>query len=429
MLKVLSQEENDLLTRTGPGTPGGALLRRYWQPVALAAEVPANGAPLPVRIMSEDLVLFRDDQGQLGLIGLHCSHRRADLSYGRVENGGLRCLYHGWLYDRHGNCLEQPCEPPEKRFCEKVHHPAYPCHEQAGIIFAYMGPGEAPLFPGYEPFLAPSGHVLVTKIFHECNYFQANEGNLDPSHVSYLHRQANVPENLKRPVEGSDGKLPLALYEADMAPEIDVEETDYGVRIFSTRDTDNGRTFFRVTNFVLPNKATIPGPMSGDGYNLYWHVPIDDTHHWRYDIVFRRSAPMEEKDIRRNQEILDELTPDYRPKRNKANRYLQDRESMKTWSFSGMGRIFNVQDSAIVEGSGPIVDRTREFLGPSDRAIIAARRQVLRAIREVEAGREAPHVIRSAEKNHFPHLMVVSEVITNGTDWQTHWRNKLAALR
>jgi len=426
---VLSQEENNLLTRTSPGTPGGALLRRYWQPVALAEEFPTNGTPLPVRIMSEDLVLFRDDQGQLGLIGLHCSHRRADLSYGRVENGGLRCLYHGWLYDRHGKCLEQPCEPPEKRFCEKVHHPAYPCHEQAGIIFAYMGPGEAPLFPAYEPFLAPSGHVLVTKIFHECNYFQANEGNLDPSHVSYLHRQANVPENLKRPVEGSDGKLPLALYEADMAPEIDVEETDYGVRIFSTRDTDNGRTFFRVTNFVLPNKATIPGPMSGDGYNLYWHVPIDDTHHWRYDIVFRRSAPMEEKDIRRNQEILDELTPDYRPKRNKANRYLQDRESMKTWSFSGMGRIFNVQDSAIVEGSGPIVDRTREFLGPSDRAIIAARRQLLRAIRDVEAGREAPHVIRSKEQNSFPDLMVVSEVITNGTDWQTHWRNKLAALR
>jgi len=204
---MLSQEENDLLTRTGPDTPGGALLRRYWQPIALAEELPANGVPLPVRVMSEDLVLFRDDQGQLGLLGLHCSHRRADLSYGRVENGGLRCLYHGWLYDRHGNCLEQPCEPVTKRFCEKVHHPAYPCHEQAGIIFAYMGPGEVPLLPGYEPLLAPPSHVLVTKIFHECNYFQANEGNLDPSHVSYLHRQANVPENLKRPVEGSDGKL------------------------------------------------------------------------------------------------------------------------------------------------------------------------------------------------------------------------------
>ena len=426
---MLSQEDNDLLTRTGPDTPGGNLLRRYWHPVALLEELPANGAPLPVRIMSEDLVLFRDDQGHFGLLGLHCSHRRADLSYGRVENGGLRCLYHGWLYDRHGNCLEQPCEPPEKRFCEKVHHPAYPCQERSGIIFAYMGPGEPPLFPAYEPFLAPKGHVLVTKIFHQCNYFQANEGNLDPSHVSYLHRQANVPENLKRPVKGSDGKLPLALYEADMAPQIDAEETDYGVRILSTRTTEKNQTFFRVTNFIIPNKATIPGPMSGDGYNLYWHVPIDDTHHWRYDIVFRRSAPMEEKDIQRNQEILDELGLDYRPARNKANRYMQDREAMKTWSFSGMGRIFNVQDTAIVEGSGPIVDRTQEFLGPSDRAIIAARRQVLRAIREVEAGREAPHVVRSHEKNHYPDLTVISEVITDGIDWQTHWKNKLAALR
>ncbi len=426
---MLSQEENDLITRTGPGTPGGQLLRRYWQPVALAEELPADGAPLPVRIMSEDLVLFRDDHGHPGLLGRHCSHRRADLSYGRVENGGLRCLYHGWLFDRHGNCLEQPCEPPANRFCEKVRHPAYPCQERGGIIFTYLGPGEPPMFPAYEPFLAPPSHLLVTKIYHECNYFQANEGNLDPSHVSYLHRQANVPENLKRPVEGSDGKLPLALYEADMAPQIDAEETDYGVRIFSTRKVDDGRTFFRVTNFVFPNMATIPGPMSGDGYNLYVHVPIDDTRHWRYDIVFRRSAPMEEKDIRRNQEILDELNPDYRPKRNKANRYLQDRESMKTWSFSGMGRIFNVQDVAIVEGSGEIVDRTMEFLGPSDRALIVARRQVLRAIRDLQAGRDIPNVIRDEKANRFPHLTVVSEVLGAGKDWQTHWGNKLAMLR
>ncbi|MGN6735854.1 MAG: Rieske 2Fe-2S domain-containing protein [Candidatus Binatia bacterium] len=425
---MLSQEENDLITQTGPGTPGGDFLRRYWHPVALSEELPPD-APLSVKIMSEDLVLFRDAHGRLGLLGLHCAHRRADLSYGRIENGGLRCLYHGWLYDRHGRCLEQPCEPPEKRFCEKVHQTAYPCEEYAGIIFAYLGPGEPPLFPAYEPFRAPPGHVLVTKIFHECNYFQANEGNLDPSHVSYLHRQGNVPQNLKRPVEGTDGKLPLALYEADMAPHIDAEETAYGIRIFSTRSVEGNRTFFRVTNFILPNKATIPGPMSGDGYNLYWHVPIDDTHHWRYDIVFRRSAPMEQKDIERNSEILDELTDDYRPKRNKANRYLQDRESMKTWSFSGMGRIFNVQDTAIVEGSGSIVDRTREFLGPSDRAIILARRQVLKAIRDLQTGREVPHVIRSAKENRFPDLTVISEVIADGGDWRTHWKNKLAGLR
>ena len=347
---MLTREENDLLTHTAPGTPGGALLRRYWQPVALSEEVAENGAPFPVRVLSEDLVLFRDDQGRPGLLGLHCSHRRADLSYGRVENGGLRCLYHGWLYDIHGNCLEQPCEPVGKDFRNKVHHPAYPCQEIGGLIFAYMGSGEPPFLPAYEALNAPPGHRLVTKIFHECNYFQANEGNLDPSHVSFLHRQGNVPQNLKRTVKGTDGKLPLALYATDPAPEIETEETDFGIRIFSIRKTDEDRTFFRVTNFILPNLATIPGPMSGDGYNLYWHVPIDDTHHWRYDIVFRRSAPMDEKDIQRNQEILDELTADHKPIRNKSNRYLQDRESMKSWSFSGMGRIFNVQDTAIVEG-------------------------------------------------------------------------------
>jgi hypothetical protein len=237
-----------------------------------------------------------------------------------------------------------------------------------------------------------------------------------------------VPENLKRTVRGTKGKLPLALYDADMAPRIDAEETEYGVRIFSLREVD-GRTFFRVTNFVFPNKATIPGPMSGDGYNLYWHVPIDDTHHWRYDFVFRRSAPMEQRDIERDQEIRDELTPDFKPKRNKSNRYLQDRESMKTWSFSGMGRIFNVQDVAIVEGCGEIVDRSKEFLGPSDKAIIAARRQLLRAIRDVEAGREGPHVIRDNGANRFPQLTVESEVLAPGADWQAHWQKRLTELR
>jgi hypothetical protein len=169
--------------------------------------------------------------------------------------------------------------------------------------------------------------------------------------------------------------------------------------------------------------------MSGDGYNLYWHVPIDDTHHWRYDFVFRRSAPMEQRDIERDREIRDELTPDFKPKRNKSNRYLQDREAMQSWSFSGMGRIFNVQDVAIVEGCGEIVDRSKEFLGPSDRAIIVARRQLLRAIRDVEAGGEGPHVIREAGVNRFPALTVESEVLAPGSDWQKHWKRRLTELR
>ena len=193
-----------------------------------------------------------------------------------------------------------------------------------------MGPGEPPLLPDYEPLVAPAGHVLVSNFI-----FGPTKVMFDPRPSSYLHRQANVPDNLKRLVTGTDGKLPLALYDADMAPRIDAEETDYGVRIFSLREV-NGRTFFARDRLRLSQQGDDPGPMSGDGYNLYWHVPIDDTHHWRYDFVFRRSAPMEPRDIERDREILDELGPDYRPNRNKANR-LSDREAMKTWSFWAWG--------------------------------------------------------------------------------------------
>ncbi len=157
---MLSQEENDLLTQTGPGTPGGDLMRRYWQPVAMATELPVGGAPLAVRLLGEDLALFRDELGRPGLLGIHCAHRGADISYGRIEDGGLRCLYHGWLYDIHGNCIDQPGEPEGSVFKDKVHQTAYPCQEKAGLIFAYLGPGEPPMIPAYEALEVPDEHRL-----------------------------------------------------------------------------------------------------------------------------------------------------------------------------------------------------------------------------------------------------------------------------
>src|SRR5262250_3518433 len=183
---MIASDENNLLTQIGPGTPCGGLLRRYWQPVALAEELPEGGAPLKVKILSEELVLFRDDQGRPGLLGLHCSHRGTDLSYGRIEDGGLRCLYHGWLYDVAGRCLEQPGEPGGGEHRDAIRHLAYPCQEAAGVIFTYMGPRKPPLFPNYDFIRASSDHVCVEKIFHECNYLQANEGNIDPVHLSFL---------------------------------------------------------------------------------------------------------------------------------------------------------------------------------------------------------------------------------------------------
>src|SRR5438309_3590171 len=176
--QMLTAQENELLTRIGPGTPGGDLIRRYWQPAALSEERSVN-APLPIRLLGEDLVLFRDADGQPGLLAIHCSHRGADLSYGRLEDGGLRCIYHGWLYDRNGRCLEQPGEPAGSTFHERIHQTAYPCLERAGVIFAYLGPGEPPLLPDYEFLTVADENRFVSKLFSECNYLQGNEGNQD----------------------------------------------------------------------------------------------------------------------------------------------------------------------------------------------------------------------------------------------------------
>jgi phenylpropionate dioxygenase-like ring-hydroxylating dioxygenase large terminal subunit len=422
---MLTQEENDLLTLTGPGTKGGAFLRSYWLPAALSEELPAGGAPLRIRLLGEDLVLFRDDDGRPGILGLHCPHRRADLSMGRIEDGGLRCLYHGWLFDVHGACLDQPSEPPANDFKHKVKHLSYPCQEKAGLIFAYLGSGTPPLIPALEPLTVPAEHRYVTKLYHDCNYFQALEGNMDPSHTSFLHRQLDAPPDLKRPVAGTNGTLPMHFYIRDSAPHIETVDTDYGARVIAVRQASPAKMYFRLQNFILPSIATVVGPMGGDGYYMFWHVPIDDTRHWRYEIMFRRSAPLDESDWKRIREIRAEAGEDYKPFRNKANNYLQDRDAMKTWSFSGMGRIFNTQDVAIVEGSGAILDRTQEYLGSSDKAIITCRRIALKAIRDVQSGKEPPNVVRSPQANRFDHITCISD-LTETADWKTYMEKRLS---
>src|SRR5262245_37418935 len=188
---MLSREQNELLTRTGRGTPAGELFRRYWQPVALAEELPAGAPPRPVRLLGEDLVRFRDASDEIGLMALRCPHRGADLSFARVEGNGLRCLYHGWLLAKNGRCLDQPGEPAGSSHKETIRHPAYPCREAGGLILTYMGPGEAPPLPNFPIFSAPAGHVWTSKLIHECNYLQGNEGNVDPQHLSFLHRMSS----------------------------------------------------------------------------------------------------------------------------------------------------------------------------------------------------------------------------------------------
>jgi phthalate 4,5-dioxygenase oxygenase subunit len=416
---MMTKEENQLLTQTGRGTPAGEALRRYWQPVCLAEELPPGAPPLRTTILGEDLVLFRDQQGRPGLLGIHCSHRGTDLSYGRVENGGLRCLYHGWLYDVHGRCLEQPGEPGGGEHRENIRHPAYPCREASGVILTYMGPGQPPLLPNYDFLTASPDHLYVSKIFHECNYLQANEGNIDPVHLSFLHRFLENRNERYAGVRGA-GESHYNLVAHNIAPTIDIEVVDFGVRIYTVRKLEHGKKYLRVSYFILPNLSAFPGQTGGEGYSVNWHVPIDDTHHWKYTFVYSSKSPLQKDVVNRERS---ELTSDYRLVRNEANRYLQDREAMKARTFAGMGTGFQAHDAFATASQGAVQDRTGENLVSSDRAIVAARKLLERVIKDVQAGREPPHVIRAPEQNRFPHLLVLSDMISDDRDWKEYTKS------
>jgi phthalate 4,5-dioxygenase len=412
----MTEEENELLTRTGPGTPCGELMRRYWQPAALSEEMPRGGPPLPVTLFGEELVLFRDDLGRLGLLGLHCAHRGADLSYGRLEDGGLRCIYHGWLYDIHGKIIDMPGEVDGGAgFRDSICHKAYPVEERGGVIFAYLGPGKPPLIPNYGYLTVPKEHTFVTKIYQECNYLQANEGNIDIVHLSFLHfnkfRDTGGPGIAPVQFSGKGGAPGLETTEADL--------TDFGLRVCKIRKIGTDKKYLRVGNFVMPNLSAPPGQFNGkEGYLINWHVPIDDTHHWKYIIIFNRERPLDAEEQRRSRI---ELIEGYRPLRNKANRYLQDRESMKTESYSGIGLIFQVQDVCVTEGAGPIQDRTQEHLvTSSDAAIVVARKLMLKGIQDVREGRDPQHVIRDSAANHLAHLFAYSGIVSNEVNWKEY---------
>ena len=386
------------------------MLRHYWQPVAMASEVEPGSAPHPVKIMGENLVLFRDDSARLGLLGLNCAHRGADLSYGRIEDGGLRCLYHGWLYDVEGRCLEQPSEPEGSHFSDKVRQTAYPVMEKAGVIFGYLGPGDPPILPAYEALEVADDHRWVAKYYHDCNYLQANEGNQDPSHPMFLHGFLEGDKGTKladehpkedhvfRPA-GRVARIPIA---------IDAEETDYGVRSWAMRRSPAGSHAAVLGNFVMPNLCAVqggPGPL-GDGYLIYWHVPIDDYTHYRYAIAFKRSGVLDPALGARRDDMLDEH---FRFPQNPSNRYMQNREEMVGGTFAGFGTVFVVGDHWVTESAGPIQDRTVEHLGAADREITLARRMLLRAVRDVQEGNDPAHVIRSDQQNDMSHLQVWEE--------------------
>lgn len=400
---MLSREHNELLTRTGPGTPMGELIRRYWIPALLSEEIPAPDCPpAQVRLLGEELVAFRDTNGRIGLLEEHCSHRGTSLFYGRNEQCGLRCIYHGWKYDVEGNVVDTPAEPAGSEFKSKLTHKSYPTVEAAGMVFAYLGPWEqVPLFPNYEWTQLPQDQTYVTKALLECNYLQGLEGECDSSHLSFLHREF-TEAGRKR------------LFAFDSSPDYETEETDFGVRLIAIRKVPPDTQYVRVSSFVIPISCWI---LARNREN-HIYVPAADRHAWRYDLGFLRDRKVTEEDVHRRAQI----GPDYRRLRNQSNHYLQNRQLQKTTDYTGIEDFLN-EDACATESMGPIFDRTREHLGASDKAVIALRKYLINAVNGFQDGREPPHLVRDPAKNHFPHIDTLGETIPAGIHWRERFKH------
>lgn len=421
---MLSAKQNELVTRTGPGTQAGDLLRRYWQPAALVEELPENRPIVPVRMLGEELVFFRDERGKYGLLAKNCRHRGADLSFGRLEDGGLRCPFHGWLYGTDGTCLEQPAEPEGSQFFKKVRQPAYPCEERNGIVFTYMGPGEPPAFPEFDCFLAPDAYTFAFKGHVECNWLQALEVGIDPSHASYLHRffeDEDPAENYGRQFRdmAADTQIPVTKVLREFSrPRIEVEETDYGIRLISMRDLGPAQTHVRVTNLAFPNAFVIP--MSQEIVITQWHVPVDDVNNYWFAIFTSFGAPVD-KAIMREQRLQRCTLPGYKPKANKSNDYGFDPEEQASLTYTGMGMDINVHDQWAVESLGPIQDRTIEHLGAADKAITAYRRMLIKAIDTVAKGNAPPKSVESGNGQGLRGPVAI-DAVAPPESWQSCWK-------
>ena len=415
----IRRKEAELLTRTGPGTEMGTLLRQYWQPVALSRDLPMGSAPQAITLMDEALVLYRDDNGDAGLLDRKCAHRCADLSYGRVEDGGLRCLYHGWLFDKQGKCLQQPTESAAAQAGNTIAQKAYPCREAAGAIWAYLGSGPVPLFPNYAALQAPDDHVFVERWQTRCNFLQGNEGNLDPSHTSYLHAYVD---------EGEEASWADAFsgFQKDTAPQLTIDDTRFGIRIMAERDTGKAkRKMLRVSNFVMPNAAAANGFETGFGRGgcaMVWHVPINDTQHWRYEFTYHKDVSLKDGLGKIEKIYNSEVDESGELKRRGAEGFVQDREEMQSRSFAGLGPCFPIHDIFIVEGQGEIHQHENENLVQSDVAIVRARQLLREGLRSLRNKEDPRGVVRKASENCFHDLFVITEDVDSDIDCKAFCR-------
>jgi len=441
----MKAELNERITRIGPGTPAGRLMRHYWQPVALVDEFnPALDARMAirpvkaVRLLGQDLVLFKDAQGQYGLLDRDCPHRGADLSFGRHEGDGLRCPFHGWKFDVSGQCLETPAEPTGSTLCQHVQQRSYPVIERSGILFAWLGDEGTtpPPLPAIDALSAPGTHTFAFKGLWRCNWLQAFEVGVDPAHASFLHRfffDESLENTYGRQfrgasageVQGQRWPMTKVMREFDQ-PDIRVEAQPYGMRLTALRPMTEAITHVRVTNAIFPHTFVIP--LSETMTITQMHVPVDDTNTYWYAIFTSFAGPVD-KAAMREQRLKHITLPDYIPKSGRHNQWGFNPDEQMTRTYLGMGEDdINVHDQWACESMGPIQDRTREHLGTSDRAIMANRRLLMQAIDDVEAGR-LPLGMAQAEVAVQRIGPDTVDGIAPAEGWQDWWRKAVDAKR
>jgi phthalate 4,5-dioxygenase oxygenase subunit len=384
----MDKNMSETLVRTGPDTAMGNLMRRYWVPVLLSREIAEPDCPpVRVQILGEKLLAFRDSEGHAALLSEFCSHRGASLYFGRNEENGIRCAYHGLKFDRDGRCVDVPSAP---QACKHMGITAYPCIERAGIVWAYLGPKEKqPGPPDLEWCTLPESHVFVSKRLQECNYLQAMEGGIDTSHVSYVHRYEVDEDPMHQ------GTKALDYIKADGNVIFEIEKTSFGLTLYGRRNGEPDSYYWRITQWLFPWYTLIP-PFGEHALGGHVWVPIDDHNCWAWSINFRADGPLsaeERRDMEAGKGIHCEYEPGtFRPKANKDNDYLIDRQAQKEKrAYSGVFG-FAVQDSSLQESMGPIQDHTREKLLPTDRAIVMARRMLYEAATALQPDTEPPAI-------------------------------------
>ncbi|MEA3106562.1 MAG: phthalate 4,5-dioxygenase [Gammaproteobacteria bacterium] len=375
---MLKKEQNDLLTQTGPKTPMGAMFRSYWIPALLSEELPANDcAPVRVKLLSESLLAFRDSDGRYGLISEFCAHRGVSLWFGRVEEGGVRCAYHGWKYDVTGQCIDVPSEPSENGFCQRIKLTGYPLVEQGGVLWTYMGaPERRPPLPEFEFSLVPAEQSYTSKRWQESNWLQAMEGGIDSSHVSWLHRGNLNSDPLFKGAKGNQYNL------SDVKPVFEVVPSEGGLLIGARRNAEQGNYYWRITPWIMPCFTMVPPRGDHPVHGHFW-IPIDDENCWAWSFDYhpvRALSPEEVQAMREGKGIHVATIPGtYLPLANKGNNYLMDRAAQKAGrAYSGIDGI-GMQDASLQESMGPIADRTKENLSSTDNGIVMARMRLMKA--------------------------------------------------